>query len=461
VTDALQQRELLAEKRRRDEEAAAIQQAQLYSSLGMRAQPYRPASEEQVGVAPASSMDRAALTSALQRGMGVEPPTRDGATTSFQRSVQRGMGVEPTQAGATLSPLQSAFQKATSGDLASSYTKRTAETPGIRQKLPGMEVAWQAGPTDEEKIDLELKKYEAQQGVLDKREQAKLDRENRGYFDVLQKAGQIPKDATFDMYQNIPLKPAFDDYRQQVSMAGAMQRAQVQAGAQAQMGTYVQGIGAEGEAPQLYFGTRGGQITPTGIQATTKAGGTGVADRILTDTKPLQPDELETLKQYMPTPRYDTNGKIVGYNPPKVQLSPAGALLGRQGGRQGVVGDIAYSMSGEDAQRLSSLLNIVSDRRAAQEEGGRLSEGDIQRRRDAISVRSGDVNNYEQLYRKISRAIRWATDDAEGQARLPEGTPAGGDALVLAFPDKAAQIQRARAAGYSDAEIRQKLGGGR
>ena len=151
VTDALQQRELLAEKRRRDEEAAAIQQAQLYSSLGMRAQPYRPASEEQVGVAPASSIDRAALTSALQRGMGVETPTRDGAMTSFQRSVQRGMGVEPTQAGAPLSPLQSAFQKATSGDLASSYTKRTAETPGIRQKLPGMEVAWQAGPTDEEK----------------------------------------------------------------------------------------------------------------------------------------------------------------------------------------------------------------------------------------------------------------------------------------------------------------------
>jgi len=152
VTDALQQRELLAEKRRRDEEAAAIQQAQLYASLGMRPQLYRPASEEQVGVAPASSMDRAAFTSALQRGMGVEPPTRDGVTTSFQRSVQRGMGVEPTQAGATLSPLQSAFQKATSGDLSSSYTKRTAETPGMRQKLPGgMEVAWQSGPTDEEK----------------------------------------------------------------------------------------------------------------------------------------------------------------------------------------------------------------------------------------------------------------------------------------------------------------------
>jgi hypothetical protein len=166
VTDALQQRELLAEKRRRDEEAAAIQQAQLYSSLGMRAQPYRPASEEQVGVAPASSMDRAALTSALQRGMGVEPPTRDGATTSFQRSVQRGMGVEPTQAGAPLSPLQSAFQKATSGDLASSYTKRTAETPGMRQKLPGgMEVAWQAGPTDEEKRTARLADLRAEKDV--------------------------------------------------------------------------------------------------------------------------------------------------------------------------------------------------------------------------------------------------------------------------------------------------------
>jgi hypothetical protein len=157
VTDALQQRELLAEKRRRDEEAAAIQQAQLYASLGMRAQPYRPASEEQVGVAPASSMDRAAFTSALQRGMGVEPQARDGATTAFQRSVQRGMGVEPTKADAALSPLQSAFQKATSGDLASSYTKRTAETPGMRQKLPGgMEVAWQGQETDEEKLNKAL-----------------------------------------------------------------------------------------------------------------------------------------------------------------------------------------------------------------------------------------------------------------------------------------------------------------
>ena len=114
----------------------------------------------------------------------------------------------------------------------------------------------------------ELAQYEAQQGVIEKRESAKEERANRGYFDVLQKAGEIPPNATFDAYRNAPLKPTFDEYLKRTALQEALKRTNIMAGAQASRGGYIQGVDPATGQPQYYFAPSGGGVPqPTGVQA--------------------------------------------------------------------------------------------------------------------------------------------------------------------------------------------------
>jgi len=262
--EGAQQAEALRRKQKLDEENAAFSRASVLSSLGLRPTMVRdtedPAARnvvslEQPSFAPRGSSP--ALASALQQGMGVD---------TSARSLSK-----PTTMS-TANPLTTALDTATTRmkDFERQQSSLPAN-PAMQMQLPGVgRIGFRGPETEEEKAEQELAKFEGQQGVLEKREQGKFDRENRGYFDVLKKAGEIPSDATFEMYRNIPLKPAFDEYKQQVSMAGAMDRAKLMAGSQSQMGSYVTGTPEGAETPQILFGTRGGQLTPTGVQAPTK-----------------------------------------------------------------------------------------------------------------------------------------------------------------------------------------------
>lgn len=414
VTDALQQRELLAEKLRRDEEAAAIQQAQLYASLGMRAQPYRPASEEQVGVAPASSMDRAAFTSALQRGMGVEPPTRDGATTAFQRSVQRGMGVEPTQAGATLSPLQSAFQKATSGDLASSYTKRTAETPGMRQKLPGgMEVAWQAAPTDEEKRTARLADLRAEKDVELEYQDKTINTERERMRGVYR--GAYPT-ATEQQINGMVNGIRAEDMGLEV-LTPSQKKAQ---------------------ARQDNLDALERQYKTAQIEKMNREGGAPAGDMPRQDFS----SDLATISDFLPTTDPKT-GKLIE---PKRKLSGIKTLGVQEGGPTGSFGGKAVmlgaSMAGADVsneQTYNTIAQGIATAFAIAEQRGRnVSDKDVSNRIAQVVVQPNEVGNMEIQKIKGDRLRKWATAVSGGNVQqvqpgetgklpvIPQAAPSGG-----------------------------------
>ena len=414
VTDALQQRELLAEKRRRDEEAAAIQQAQLYASLGMRAQPYRPASEEQVGVAPASSMDRAAFTSALQRGMGVEPPTRDGVTTAFQRSVQRGMGVEPTQAGATLSPLQSAFQKATSGDLASSYTKRTAETPGMRQKLPGgMEVAWQSGPTDEEKRTSRLADLRAEKDVELEYQDKTINTERERMRGVYR--GAYPT-ATEQQINGMVNGIRAEDMGLEV-LTPSQKKAQ---------------------ARQDNLDALERQYKTAQIEKMNREGGAPAGDMPRQDFS----SDLATISDFLPTTDPKT-GKLIE---PKRKLSGIKTLGVQEGGLTGSFGGKAVmlgaSMAGADVsneQTYNTIAQGIATAFAIAEQRGRnVSDKDVSNRIAQVVVQPNEVGNMEIQKIKGDRLRKWATAVSGGNVQqvqpgetgklpvIPQAAPSGG-----------------------------------
>jgi hypothetical protein len=135
--------------------------------------------------------------------------------------------------------------------------------------LPGgINMRFNAPESDDAKLDRELRKYEAQQGVITARQKAEQDRANRGFFAILSRAKAIPEGVTYEEVQDIDLKPFFQEYSQGRSADAALQRAKLQGG----YGSFLPGLTSEGQ-PNLFFGTRGGQITPTGVGATTSQAG--------------------------------------------------------------------------------------------------------------------------------------------------------------------------------------------
>jgi hypothetical protein len=137
-------------------------------------------------------------------------------------------------------------------------------------KTPAGDMRFLAPESEDAKLDRELRKYEAQQGVITARQKAEQDRANRGFFAILSRAKALPEGVTYEEVQDIDLKPFFQEYTQSRSADAALNRANVVARSQAGMGSYVPGLTPEGQ-PNLFFGTRGGQITPTGVGVPTKS----------------------------------------------------------------------------------------------------------------------------------------------------------------------------------------------
>ncbi len=272
----------------------------------------------------------------------------------------------------------------------------------------------------------ELAQYEAQQGVIEKRESAKEERANRGYFDVLQKAGEIPPNATFDAYRNAPLKPTFDEYLKRTALQEALKRTNIMAGAQASRGGYIQGVDPGTGQPQYYFAPSGGGVPqPTGVQAPGKESPLSErAKKIQETTRPLSTDDAAFVRSFMPTQKMDAQGNVVGYDPPQRRLPASQALVSRGADIVGgLTGEAMYMGASPEAQRLSNIINQQADRRALAEQGGRLSDRDVAIKRAEVAIRSGDVKNDPVLYRKLNDVLSWAQTEPAPQAAQPSAPP--------------------------------------
>jgi hypothetical protein len=287
----------------------------------------------------------------------------------------------------------------------------------------GQKVRFNAPESDDAKLDRELRKYEAQQGVITARQKAEQDRANRGFFAILSRAKALPEGVKYEDVQDIDLKPFFQEYTQGRSAEAAYSRALLNANAQAGMGSYVTGLTPEGQ-PNLFFGTRGGQITPTGVGAQGK-GLSPAAQKVIDMSKNISQDDLDFVRSYMPMPKYDASGKVIGYSDPKERLGRGEALIGGiASATQGATGEILYSGTSPEVQRLNNIIESIADRKALQDQGGRLSDRDVTIKRREVSVRGGDVNNNALLYRKLNTALDWAKppEQASSQQTLkPQG----------------------------------------
>lgn len=251
-------RELQAQK---DEEERQFRKLTLLDQFD-----FRPTGLVDQGAAPGARNTVADISANLPK-----PISDTKLGSAFEAARQRGFGIEPPPASPLTSPVSLALDT-TKG-------RQPEQPPRMPQTGPEIQVNTPFGrmgftrDTEEQKLLRELKRFEAQQDFIEKRRAAENDRANRGYFAILQRAGEIKKDVKYDDVKDIDLKSAYDELKQQRSLTSAMQRAQV-AG---QYGTYLPGVVGPDGQPQIMFGTRGGSITPTGV-APVQAASTNIPD---------------------------------------------------------------------------------------------------------------------------------------------------------------------------------------
>lgn len=272
-------RELQAQK---DEEERQFRKLTLLDQFG-----FQPTGLVDQGAAPGTRKTVADISANLPK-----PISDTKLGSAFEAARQRGFGIEPPPASPLTSPVSLALDTAKG--------RQPEQPPRMPQTGPEIQVNTPFGrmgftrETEEQKLDRELKKFEAQQDVIAKRTAAANDRANRGYFAILKKAGRLPG-VEYDDVKDIDLKSAYDELKQERSLTSAMDRAQV-AG---QYGTYLPGVVGPDGQPQIMFGTRGGTITPTGI---------GVPQK--DDTK----GEIQTGLQAMGAARAKTALNLLGSN---------------------------------------------------------------------------------------------------------------------------------------------------
>jgi hypothetical protein len=335
-----------------------------------------------------------ALSAALNRDFKVD---------TTKPSFSRGLNVDPLAMDRSGSNMMEMFERAKQTRAAQDAIAASVTLPG------GQKVRFNAPESDDAKLDRELRKYEAQQGVITARQKAEQDRANRGFFAILSRAKAIPEGVTYEEVQDIDLKPFFQEYSQGRSAEAAYSRAQLNANAAAGMVTIVEGIDPTTGRPTLIQAPRGGgNLRLTGIDAPGK-GLSPAAQRVVDTSKNISQDDLDFVRSYMPTPKTDASGKVIGYSAPKNRLQRGEALLGGiASATKGALGEIVYSATSPEAQRLNNIVESIADRRALDEQGGRLSDNDIVIKRREVGVRSGDVNNDPLLYRKLSTVLNWA-----------------------------------------------------
>lgn len=132
------------------------------------------------------------------------------------------------------------------------------------------------------------------------------------------------------------------------------------------------------------------------------------AEEVASTTTPMSAEDRAFVAQFMPTPRRDATGKVIGYDPPRKRLGGMRALASTVAGFGGTLGEAAYDVAGSDAQRLSTIINAQADRQALREQGGRLSDRDIVNKRNEVNIRMGDTRNLPVLSTKLSKVLSWA-----------------------------------------------------
>ena len=420
-------RELQAQK---DEEERQFRRLTLLPQLD-----FRPTGLVDQGAAPGARNIVADISANLPKPIS---DTKIGS--AFEAARQRGFGIEPPPASPLTSPVSLALDT-TKG-------RQPEQPPRMPQTGPEIQVNTPFGrmgftrETEDQKLDRELKKFEAQQDLIEKRTAAANDRANRGYFAILKKAGRLPG-VEYDDVKDIDLKSSYDELKQERSLTSAMQRAQIPA----QYGSYLTGVVGPDGQPQIMFGTRRGSITPTGIGAVTPSKMSKKAEEIAGTTAPVTDDDLAYLDEFIPIPKRNAQGKIVSFDPPKRSLSPAAGFLATAGGFGGAAGEAAYAAAGPDAQRLSTIINPVADRKALREQPGRLSDRDVINKRNEVNIRGGDVGNLASTYNKLSKVRAWALEDrtsskAQGADTEPDAVYQAALDAIRQGRDRTTVIQR-------------------
>jgi len=362
---------------------------------------------------------------------------------AFTAATKRDLGVAQQPPSPLTTPVSLALDT-TKGRQLAQPKKPTAAAPAMQMNIKGLgRMGFALPESEEEKFDRELKKLEVQQDLIEKRTAAANDRANRGYFAILLRAGKLPPGVTYEDVKDIDLKSSYDELKQERSLTGAMSRAQV-AG---QLGTYLPGVVGPDNQTQIMFGTRGGSITPTGVGAVTPSKMSKKAEEIAGTTAPVTDDDIAFLDEFIPIPKRDAQGKIIGFSPPKRSLSPASGFLATAGGFGGGVGEAAYAAAGPDAQRLSTIINPVADRKALREQPGRLSDRDVINKRNEVNIRGGDVGNLASTYSKLSKVKAWALEDrtssqAQGAGAAPDAAYQASLNAIAEGRDRALVIQR-------------------
>lgn len=346
-----------------------------------------------------------ALSAALNRGMGVDTTQPSLSRPSF--------GAAPLAMDSGGSRMTEMFERA-------QETRPAQEAIAASVKTPLGNLRFLAPESEDAKQERELRKYEAQQGVITARQKAEQDRANRGFFAILSRAKAIPEGVTYEEVQDIDLKPFFQEYTQGRSAEAAFSRAQLAANTQAGMVNIVEGIDPNTGRPALIQAPRGGgSLRLTGFDAPGKSL-SPAAQKVVDMSKNISQDDLDFVRSYMPTPKTDASGKVIGYAAPTRRLKRGEALVGGiASATKGAAGEIIYSATSPEAQRLNNIIESLADRKALDEQGGRLSDNDIIIKRREVAVRSGDVNNDPLLYRKLSTVLDWAKPPEQASSQQP------------------------------------------
>lgn len=348
--------------------------------------------------------------------------------TPIRREAEMTAGMAQPPAPSLPSSIGRAVQAVESAQPPVAAPVRSQVQPSGQITLAGQEFGLMPGLTDEEKINLEIKKYEAQQDAIAARELEKRDRANRGFFAVLQRAkalGPQSENLTYENFKDIDLEPFFKEYAQGRNLEEAMKRTGMVVAGQRAMGSFLPVMQPGSDQPTIAFGTRGGELLPTPFQAPGKESPlSDRAKKIQETTRPLSTDDAAFVRSFMPTPKMDAQGNVVGYDPPQRRLPPSQALISRGADIVGgLTGEAMYMGASPEAQRLSNIINQQADRRALAEQGGRLSDRDVAIKRAEVAIRSGDVKNDPVLYRKLNDVLSWAQTEPAPQAAQPSAPP--------------------------------------
>lgn len=274
--EGLAQKRAAEEERKRMADAAAMDQARFLISSGFRIAPPETEDPAARSILPPLEMPSTTRSSLSPMTMpSTAPRPSAGASKALSAALNLGMGVDPTKSslsrGLNVDPLamdrsgsnmMEMFERAKQTRAAQDAIAASVTLPG------GQKVRFNAPESDDAKLDRELRKYEAQQGVITARQKAEQDRANRGFFAILSRAKALPEGVTYEEVQDIDLKPFFQEYSQGRSAEAAYSRAQLNANAQAGMVNIVEGIDPTTGRPTLIQAPRGGgSLRLTGFDA--------------------------------------------------------------------------------------------------------------------------------------------------------------------------------------------------